>query len=60
MDPTFLAAAHDPRQSGAYRAFKEKIADPLGMGVEEAAFGATRRAAAQDCVLIHEITVRGG
>lgn len=40
--------------------FKEKIADPLGLGVEEAAIGIFRIAAAQITDLIHEITVERG
>ncbi len=40
--------------------FKEKIADPLGLGVEEAAMGIYRIAAAQITDLIHEITVERG
>ncbi|MBT5777928.1 MAG: hydantoinase/oxoprolinase family protein, partial [Rhodospirillaceae bacterium] len=40
--------------------FKEKIADPLGLGVEEAAIGIYRIAAAQITDLIHEITVERG
>lgn len=40
--------------------FKEKIAAPLGLGVEEAAMGIYRIAAAQITDLIHEITVERG
>ncbi|MEY3665851.1 MAG: hypothetical protein RLZZ153_2033, partial [Pseudomonadota bacterium] len=42
------------------RAFKQRIADPLGLPVEEAAFGVYRVAAAQITDLIHEITVERG
>jgi N-methylhydantoinase A len=61
MDPDiFLGGAMTLDKAAAYRAFKEKIADPLGMGVEEAAFGVYRVAAAQIADLIHEITVERG
>jgi N-methylhydantoinase A len=40
--------------------FKEKIADPLGLSVEDAAMGIYRIAAAQITDLIHEITVERG
>lgn len=40
--------------------FKEKIADPMGMSVEEAAIGIFRVANAQISDLIHKITVEQG
>jgi len=40
--------------------FKKAVADPLGMSVEEAAFGIYRVACAQVTDLIHEITVERG
>jgi N-methylhydantoinase A len=40
--------------------FKEKIADPMELGVEEAAFGIFRIATAQITDLIHKITVEQG
>ena len=61
MDPEiFLGGAMTLDKEGARRVFKEKIADPLGMSVEEAAFGVYRVAAAQIADLIHEITVERG
>src|SRR5690606_29119853 len=44
----------------ARRAMKEKIADPLGMSVDEAAIGIYRLACAQITDLIREITVERG
>ena len=44
----------------ARRVFKEKIADPMGLPVEEAAIGIYRVAAAQITDLIHQITVERG
>ena len=44
----------------ARRVFAEKVAQPLGMSVEEAAIGIYRIAAAQISDLIHEITVERG
>jgi len=44
----------------AERAFSEKIAKPLGMTTEEAAFGIYRIACSQMTDLIHEITVERG
>jgi N-methylhydantoinase A len=61
MDPDiFLGGTMKLDREGAYRAFKERIADPLGLPVEEAAFGVFRVAAAQITDLIHEITVERG
>jgi N-methylhydantoinase A len=61
MDPEiFLGGSMklDPRT--ARRVFQDTIAKPLGMSVEEAAFGVYRVAAAQITDLIHEITVERG
>jgi N-methylhydantoinase A len=61
MDPRiFLGGAMTLDKEGARRVFAEKIAKPLGMSVEEAAFGVYRVAAAQIYDLIHEITVERG
>jgi N-methylhydantoinase A len=61
MDPhTFLGGSITLDAEGARRVFKDKIADPLGRSVEEAAFGIYRIAAAQITDLIHEITVERG
>jgi N-methylhydantoinase A len=61
MDPnTFLGGTMTLDVDGARRIFKSKIADPLGMPVEEAAFGIYRVACAQITDLIHEITVERG
>ena len=61
MDPnTFLGGPMRLDPAKARRVFDEKIARPLGMGVEEAAFGIYRVATAQISDLIHEITVERG
>lgn len=61
MDPnTFLGGSIKLDVENARRVFKNKIADPLGMPVEEAAFGIYRVACAQITDLIHEITVERG
>jgi N-methylhydantoinase A len=61
MDPhTFLGGSMALDKAAAHRVFKEKIAAPLGLSVEEAAFGVYRVAAAQVTDLIHEITVERG
>jgi N-methylhydantoinase A len=61
MDPnTFLGGSIKLDIENARRVFKSKIADPLGMSVEEAAFGIYRVACAQITDLIHEITVERG
>jgi N-methylhydantoinase A len=61
MDPSiFLGGSMQLDSSSARRVFDEKIARPLGMGVEEAAFGIYRVATAQITDLIHEITVERG
>ena len=61
MDPNiFLGGAMRLDPTGARRVFAERIAKPLGMGIEEAAFGIYRVATAQISDLIHEITVERG
>ncbi|MCY4480751.1 MAG: hydantoinase/oxoprolinase family protein, partial [Rhodospirillales bacterium] len=61
MDPgTFLGGTISLDAEAARRVFTEKIAQPLGMSVEEAAIGIYRIAAAQIADLIHEITVERG
>ena len=61
MDPEiFLGGAMKLDKERARRVFAEKIAGPLGMSVEQAAFGVYRVAAAQITDLIHEITVERG
>lgn len=61
MDPNiFLGGTMKLDRDGAYRAFEDRIAKPLGLSVEEAAFGVYRVATAQITDLIHEITVERG
>ena len=61
MDPdTFLGGRMTLDMAAARKAFEAQIAEPLGMSVEEAAFGIFRVAAAQIADLIHEITVERG
>jgi N-methylhydantoinase A len=61
MDPNvFLGGTMRLDAAGARRIFEEKIARPLGLDVEEAAFGVYRVATAQISDLIHEITVERG
>jgi N-methylhydantoinase A len=61
MDPNiFLGGTMRLDPAGARRVFDEKLARPLGMSVEEAAFGIYRVATAQISDLIHEITVERG
>ncbi len=61
MDPaTFLGGTITLDRAAAAAAFAERIAGPLGMEVDEAAFGIYRVAAAQIADLIHEITVERG
>jgi len=61
MDPdVFLGGSMKLDAEGARRVFKEKVADPIGMQVDEAAFGIYRLAAANIADLIHEITVERG
>lgn len=61
MDPgTFLGGSITLDLDKTRNIFAETIAEPLGMSVEEAAFGIYRIAAAQVTDLIHEITVERG
>lgn len=61
LDPTtFLRGTMTLDAEAARRVFQARIADPLGMSVEEAAFGIYRIAAAQIFDLIHKITVERG
>ena len=61
MDPgTFLGGTIALDAKAARRVFEEKVAQPLGMSVEQAAIGIYRIAAAQITDLIHEITVERG
>jgi N-methylhydantoinase A len=61
MDPnTFLGGTMQLDPAAARRVFAQKIAGPLQMSVEEAAFGIYRVATAQISDLIHEITVERG
>ena len=61
MDPaTFLGGALRLDIQAARKAFEASIARPMGMDVNEAAFGIYRIAAAQIADLIHEITVERG
>jgi N-methylhydantoinase A len=61
MDPNiFLGGTMKLDATRARQVFAEKIARPLAMGVEEAAFGIYRVATAQISDLIHEITVERG
>lgn len=61
MDPDiFLGGSMRLDPQAARRVFRDSIAKPLGMSVEEAAFGVFRVAAAQITDLIHEITVERG
>lgn len=61
MDPgTFLGGSIALDLETTRKIFEETIAGPLGMSVEEAAFGIYRVAAAQVADLIHEITVERG
>ena len=61
MDPsTFLGGSIPLDIEAARKAFESEIARPMGMDVNEAAFGIYRVAAAQITDLIHEITVERG
>jgi N-methylhydantoinase A len=61
MDPKiFLGGAMQLDTAAARKVFKVKVADPMGMSVEDAAVGIFRVAAAQIADLIHEITVERG
>ena len=61
MEPEhFLGGTITLDTEAARTVFESKIAEPMGMSVEEAAFGIYRVAAAQITDLIHEITVERG
>ena len=61
MDPeTFLGGSMTLDMEATRKAFEEQVSTPLGISVEEAAFGIFRVAAAQITDLIHEITVERG
>lgn len=61
MDPdSFLGGSIKLDVDHAREVFREKIADPLGLTVEEAAWGVYRVATAQITDLIREITVERG
>ena len=61
MDPRqFLGGAITLDRERTERLFREKIADPLGLSVTDAAVGIYRIAAAQITDLIREITVERG
>ena len=61
MDPEiFLGGTMTLDIDSARTVFQQKIADPMGMSVDEAAFGIFRVSAAQITDLIHEITVERG
>jgi N-methylhydantoinase A len=61
MDPTiFLGGTMHLDKDAARRVFEEKIAQPLNLSVEEAAFGIYRIACAQITDLIREITIERG
>jgi N-methylhydantoinase A len=61
MDPNiFLGGSMNLDKEAARKVFDEKIAKPLGLSVEEAAYGIFRVATAQITDLIREITVERG
>jgi len=61
MDPNiFLGGSMNLDKDAARRVFEAKIAKPLGLSVEEAAYGIFRIATAQITDLIREITVERG
>ena len=61
MDPNiFLGGTMRLDPANARQVFEDKIARPLGISVDEAAFGVYRVATAQISDLIHEITVERG
>ena len=61
MDPNiFLGGSMNLDKEAARRVFEAKIAKPLGLSVEEAAYGIFRIATAQITDLIREITVERG
>ena len=57
---TFLGGSMTLDPKAARKVFDEKIARPLGMGVEQAAIGIYRIAAAQITDLVRQITVERG
>ena len=61
IDPErFLSGTMQLDINTAREIFKKKIADPIGLSVDEAAFGIFRIATAQITDLIHKITVEQG
>lgn len=61
MDPEiFLGGTMKLDRERAHAVFRQKIAEPLGLPVEEAAFGIYRMAAAQITDVVREITVERG
>ncbi len=61
MDPdNFLGGSMRLNPQAARKVFSDKVAKPIGMSVEESAFGVFRIAAAQITDLIHELTVERG
>ena len=61
IDPSrFLGGAMTLDVDSTRKAFKEQIADPMGLSVAEAGFGIYRVAAAKITDLIHKITVEQG
>ncbi|HEX7053179.1 MAG TPA: hydantoinase/oxoprolinase family protein [Burkholderiales bacterium] len=61
MDPnTFLGGSVKLDLEAARRVFREKVAEPMGMEVEEAAVGIYKIAAAQIADLVREVTVERG
>ena len=61
MDPArFLGGTMRLDADRARAVFAERIAEPLGLGVEEAAFGIYRLASAQITDLVRQITVERG
>jgi N-methylhydantoinase A len=61
IDPErFLSGTMQLDIKSARDIFKEKIADPIGLSVNEAAFGIFRIATAQITDLIHKITIEQG
>lgn len=61
IDPSlFLNSSMTLDVEATHRIFKEKISDPMGLSVEEAAIGIFKVAAAQVTDLVHKITVEQG
>lgn len=61
MDPnTFLGGSVKLDLDAAHEAFRSKVAEPMGMDVEEAAIGIYKIAAAQIADLVREVTVERG